>query len=76
MDWLDLMQWPALVVTVVAAWMVSANVRARRKTGFSVFLASNVLWVIWGLHVSAYALITLQFCLAFSNVHGILRNRD
>lgn len=74
MDWLDLMQWPALVITVLAAWLVSSSGKRRREAGFWVFLLSNVLWVAWGWHTHAYALIALQFCLAFTNIHGVLKN--
>jgi hypothetical protein len=31
---------------------------------------SNVLWIIWGLHDRAYALILLQVALAIMNVRG------
>jgi hypothetical protein len=35
---------------------------------------SNVLWVTWGLHAHAYALVTLQFCLAAMNIRGERKN--
>lgn len=75
-DWLDLLQWPALVITVIAAWLVSATARHRRLWGFRFFLLSNVLWVAWGWYAHAYALIALQFCLAVSNTHGVIKNRE
>jgi hypothetical protein len=31
---LDWMQWPAMVVTVFAAWFVASRSRGRRKLGF------------------------------------------
>ena len=31
------------------------------------FLASNLLWIAWGLYAQAYALILLQVCLAAMN---------
>ena len=76
MGWLEYMQWPALVVTVLASWMVSKKQRSERKIGFWLFLASNVLWGIWGVYAQAYALIALQACLSVSNVHGIICNRS
>ncbi|HVL01646.1 MAG TPA: hypothetical protein VM553_17630 [Dongiaceae bacterium] len=76
MDWQDSLQWPALVITVIAAWMVSSNAKRRRETGFWCFLVSNILWALWGWQDGAYALILLQFFLAFSNVHGVIKNRD
>ena len=70
MDYLDLIQWPAMVVTVVAAWLVASDTESRRSKGFWAFLLSNVLWVVWGWHTDAYALIGLQFCLAAMNIRG------
>jgi hypothetical protein len=71
---LDLIQWPAMVVTVIAAWFVASRSRVRRNAGFWLFLGSNVLWVLWGIHAKAYALIALQLCLAVMNVRGYRRN--
>jgi hypothetical protein len=74
MDYLDMLQWPAMVVTIVAAWLVASRSRRKRTIGFWVFLASNVLWSVWGWHQSAYALIVLQVALAFMNARGVYRN--
>jgi len=76
MDILDLIQWPAFVASVAAAWLVASNSKGRRNAGFWVFLASNVLWVIWGLHTDALALIALQVCLAALNVRGLFKTED
>ena len=59
-----------MLVTVAASWCVASNVKPRRNVGFWLFLASNVLWVAWGLHARAYALIVLQACLALMNIRG------
>ena len=64
MDYLDLLQWPAMAVTVVAAWLVASRSPHMRAIGFWCFLASNVLWVVWGMHDRAWALVGLQFFLA------------
>src|SRR5678815_206589 len=75
MDYLHQIQWPAMVVTVVAAWLVASQSKHRREIGFWCFLLSNVLWIVWGWHDHAYALILLQLCLAFINIRGALKNR-
>jgi len=72
---LDFIQWPAMVVTVIAAWMVASQRKFKRNWGFWLFLLSNVLWVLWGWQDRAYALIVLQVCLAFLNIRGALKNR-
>ena len=70
-EWL---QWPAMAVTVLAAWLVGARSPRRRKLGFWSFLLSNVLWVAWGWSTQAYALVVLQFALAALNIRGARKN--
>jgi hypothetical protein len=72
--WLDAIQWPAMAVTLVAAWLVASSQPARRAHGFWWFVASNVLWVTWGWHAHAWALIALQVGLFTLNVRGALKN--
>ena len=71
---LDLLQWPAMAITVLAGWLVSSSSQARRKWGFWFFLLSNALWIAWGAVAHAYALIVLQVCLAFMNIRGARKN--
>ena len=74
MDIRDLVQWPAMAVTVIAAWLVGSRSAPRRAAGFWCFLGGNVLWVVCGIHDHAYALIGLQFCLAAMNARGVYKN--
>lgn len=74
MNDLNWVQWPAMLVTVLAAWLVGSTSKRKRESGFWVFLLSNVLWVVWGFFTSAYALILLQFCLAAINIRGARKN--
>lgn len=73
-DWIDWVQWPAMAVTVVAAYLVGSTHSPKRVAGFWFFLTSNVLWIVWGLYASAWALIVLQVCLAVMNFRGLFRN--
>ena len=70
MNDLDLVQWPAMAVTVWAAWLVASSVKRRRLLGFWIFILSNALWVVWALHTCAWALLVLQLCLAAMNIRG------
>ncbi len=71
---LDLLQWPAMISTVIAAWLVASQHKGRREAGFWWFLASNLLWVVWAIHDRAYALVVLQLFLAALNVRGAYKN--
>ena len=73
MDFMNLLQWPAMVVTVVAAWYIASSHKSKRNWGFGLFLVSNVLWVTWGLYSSALALVILQVCLAALNIRGAMK---
>ena len=68
---LDLMQWPAFAASLAAAWLVASRSSGQRNAGFWVFLLSNLLWIAWGWHAHAWALITLQVGLALLNVRGL-----
>jgi len=59
-----------MAVTVLAAWLVASTQEHRREIGFWVFLASNALWIAWGWHAGAWALIVLQLSLAGLNIRG------
>jgi hypothetical protein len=74
MDYIDALQWPAMVITVVAAYLVASRLAYKRAVGFWCFLASNVLWVAWGVHDHAWALVGLQFFLAALNIRGVYKN--
>jgi hypothetical protein len=74
LDYLSLLQWPAMLVTVAAAWFVASQVKQRREIGFWLFLLSNVLWIVWGVHDKAYAVVVLQFALASLNIRGARKN--
>ena len=74
MDYFDLVQWPAMMLTVLAAWLVGSRSSTKRNLGFWIFLASNAAWIVWGWYVRAHALIVLQLCLAVLNVRGVQKN--
>ncbi|KTT31391.1 amino acid transporter [Pseudomonas oryzihabitans] len=76
MEVLDLLQWPAMAITLLAAWLVASKRQGRRNLGFWVFLLSNALWIAWGLQAEAYALIVLQLGLAAMNLRGVRRNAN
>ena len=67
---IELIQWPAMFVTLWASWCVADKGEKRRNFGFWLFMAGNVLWIAWGLHSGAYALVALQVGLALLNIRG------
>ncbi len=71
---LDSMQWPAMAITLAAAWLVGSQSKRKRSWGFWLFILSNVLWIAWGWHARAYALIALQVGLFALNLRGARKN--
>ena len=68
------LQWPAMLATLVAAWLVASQTKRKRNWGFWCFLLSNILWILWGWHDRAYALIVLQMGLFALNLRGAKNN--
>jgi hypothetical protein len=73
---INLLQWPAMVVTVTASWLVASSQDRRRNWGFWVFLLSNLLWVVWGWATQAWALVVLQAALAAMNIRGARKTEN
>ncbi|WP_028312934.1 hypothetical protein [Derxia gummosa] len=71
---LNLLQWPAMAVTLLAAWLVASASQQRRRIGFWCYLGSNALWVTWGVTTGSWALVLLQFGLAAMNLRGMRKN--
>jgi hypothetical protein len=71
---LDAVQWPAMAVTLLAAWLVASQSKRRRELGFWIFIASNILWIVWAWHTKSWALIALQVGLFGLNVRGAVKN--
>lgn len=63
-----------MATSLAAAWLVASSAEPRRAWGFWVFLLSNVLWIAWGVHTTAWALVVLQLGLAAMNVRGLRKN--
>jgi hypothetical protein len=63
-----------MALTLVGAWLVASLHPRKRNWGFWAFIAGNALWVAWGLHDQAYALVALQFGLFLLNLRGAHKN--
>jgi hypothetical protein len=72
-DSLDWLQWPAMLVTVLAAWLVASQSRRRRTIGFWTFLGSNALWIAWGWQAQARR-CRAAVALAALNIRGAFKN--
>jgi hypothetical protein len=72
----DLLQWPAMVASALAAWLVASTDDGKRTWGFGVFLLSNVLWGLWGFNQKAWAVVILQVCLLGLNIRGAKKAKE
>ena len=46
----------------------------KRMVGFWLMVVSNLMWILWGWHDEAWALVALQVGLMALNVRGIVKN--
>jgi hypothetical protein len=75
-DWLAWMEWPAMAVSLLAAWMIASKNPQQRVRAFILLIVGNLLWIGWGWGDTAWALIALNVGLMALNVRGILKNED
>lgn len=73
-DLLNIVQWLAMVITIMATWYVAAERKDNRNWGFWLFLLSNLLWFIWAIPNRAWALATMQVILAGMNIRGVKKS--
>jgi hypothetical protein len=71
MDYMSLLQWPAMVINILSVWLLTFPSKGRRHAGFLLSLFSNTLWIAWGWHSQAFAVIGLQIALAALNMRGV-----
>ena len=58
----------------MATWLVASQSKQKRELAFWCFILGNALWVAWGWHDGAYALIAMQAGLFFLNLRGAQKN--
>ena len=75
-DGLAWLQWPAMAISLAAAWLIASKQARKRIVAFVLLILGNLLWIAWGWGDSAYALIFLNAGLMALNVRGILKNED
>ena len=63
-----------MAVSLYAAFLIGSQRAGRRVFGFWMFILSNLLWIVWGVHDGAWALIALQVALMGMNIRGIWKN--
>lgn len=63
-----------MAVSLYAAFLIGSQRAGRRVFGFWMFILSNILWIVWGVHDGAWALIALQVALMGMNIRGIWKN--
>lgn len=76
MDYLSLLQWPAMVVNILSVWLLTSQTKSKRHAGFLLSLFSNLLWIIWGWYAAALAVIGLQVALATLNIRGVQKTES
>jgi hypothetical protein len=71
-----LLEWPAMAVTLAAAWWMGSKKAGKRIMAFCLLIAGNLMWIAWGWGEDARALIALNIGLLALNVRGIVKNEE
>jgi hypothetical protein len=75
-EFLALLEWPAMAVSLAAAWWMGSKQAGKRIVAFCMLIVGNLMWIGWGWSTDARALIALNLGLLALNVRGILKNEE
>lgn len=71
---IDFLQWPALVLSVIGAWLVGGSTMTHRRRGFLFFLLSNGLWMLWAGGIEAWGVVITQAVFTWTSIRGLCAN--
>jgi len=63
--------WAASITALIGAALIAMRSPRLSKWGFVAFLASNLLWIGWGIHCGAWELVCQNVGFLFTSVAGI-----
>jgi len=69
---IGILEWTATLAVALGALMV-AHQGAWLRHGFTLCLASNVLWTLFALHIGAPGLVVTQVVFGCINLYGLYR---
>ena len=75
-DILPFLEWPAMAISLVAAYLLGSVKPGKRIVAFVMLIIGNLLWIGWGWGNEAKALIALNVGLMVLNVRAIFKNEE
>ncbi|MES2899284.1 MAG: hypothetical protein V4723_06110 [Pseudomonadota bacterium] len=75
-DMLNLLEWPAMAISLVAAYLLGSINPTKRIVAFVMLIVGNLMWIGWGWGNEAKALIALNVGLMVLNVRGVFKNEE
>ncbi len=68
----SLIGWCATLTALLGAALIALRSSSWSKWGFVAFLASNLLWISWGIHCEAWELVSQNVGFLITSVSGIV----
>jgi hypothetical protein len=68
---MDSIEWSACLAGLLGAGLLALN-NSYSRWGFVAFMASNLLWIIYGLENKAYGLVVMQLGFTITSTVGII----
>ena len=75
-DMLALLEWPAMAISLVAAYLLGSIHTTKRIVAFVMLIIGNLMWIGWGWGDGAKALIALNVGLMVLNIRAIMKNEE
>jgi hypothetical protein len=73
---LDVLQYGGVALGLIGAILVSQRTTRARRSGFLLWIGSNVLLISWAVGVAAWGLLAMYAVYSVTSVMGWWNNRD
>jgi hypothetical protein len=67
-------QYPAAALTIIGFYFIGGKTENLRKTGFTLGLVGNIVWIIYGVLPVQPGIIATNLCIFTLAVRGYLNN--
>ena len=73
---MDLLQYPGVALGLIGAVLVSQSSPRARRSGFLLWIGSNVLLISWAIGAAAWGLLAMYAVYSVTSVMGWWNNRE
>jgi len=72
----NLVEYSAAALSVLGAPLAASSLESRRRLGYVIWTAANIIWMNWGLYGEHYGLVCQYVFFLATSIAGIRNNKE